>query len=172
MAMFQSVRDGAPTVLVPAAWVAAAGAHAELLSTDGLLIAHIVMAAFIALFVLTGWRSMDTGALRAWRVVLVAGFFLTVSGIAGFYLTEFETPLLAISLLGWMLLPAVGLAATGDALIQTGFHPVYHGGAGLSVIGAGLYVAGLAIGFDPLLFVGMAFVGIGQTAGIVAASRR
>ena len=170
--MFEAFRDGAPAVLVPAAWLAAGGAHAELLSADGLLVAHIVMAAFILLFVLTGWRSMDTGALRAWRVVLVAGFFLTTAGIAGFYLAEFETPLLALSLIGWMLLPAVGLAATGDALVKTGFHPVYHGGAGLSVIGAGLYVSGLAIGFDLLLFLGMLFVGIGQTAGIVDASRR
>lgn len=170
--MFQAFRDVAPTMLIPAAWLVAGGAHAELLSTDGLLIAHIVMAAFITLFVLTGWHAMDTGALRAWRIVLVAGFFLTLSGIAGFSLTEFETPLLAISLIGWMLLPAVGLAATGDALVETGFHPVYHGGAGLSVIGAGLYVSGLAIGVALLLFVGMAFVGIGQTAGIVDAARR
>ena len=169
--MFRSVRDLAPTVLVPAAWLAAGGAHAELLSTDGLFIAHLVMAVFITVFVLTGWRSMGTGALRAWRVVLVAGFFLTVSGIAGFALSEFETPLLAVSLIGWMLLPAVGLGATGDALIETGFHPIYHGGAGLSVIGAGLYVSGLAIEFTPLLFVGMFCVGVGQTAGIVHASR-
>ena len=54
------------------------------LRTDGMLIAHLVMVGFISFFLVTGWRRMEDGALRAWRAVLVVGLGLTLAGVAGF----------------------------------------------------------------------------------------
>lgn len=168
--MLWRLRDLAPSALVPAAWLATAGAHAGLLGETAIYIAHIVMAVFITFFAATGWDQMETGALRAWRLVLVVGLGVTLAGIAGFLVPAAETPLLATSLLGWMLLPAAGLVYTGRELPEA--RPVYYAGAGLSLVGTVLYAATLA-GIDGgLALVALALVGVGQTAGIVEASLR
>ena len=168
--MLMDLRDLAPAGLVPAAWAATALAHADLLDADGMLVAHLVMAVFIAFFTVTGWNAMATGALRAWRTVLLVGFALTLAGIAGFLGPAFESALLATSLLGWMLLPAAGLAYTGGELREARL--VYYAGAGLSVFGAALYVVALAVDAGTLVYVALGCVGVGQTAGIVDASLR
>ncbi|PSP83938.1 hypothetical protein BRC83_06730 [Halobacteriales archaeon QS_1_68_17] len=63
--------------------------------------------------------------------------------------------LLAATVLAWMVVPAAGLYYTGREVAAA--PRVYSAGAALSVLGAAAYVAGLAL------------VGVGQTAGIVAA---
>jgi len=168
--VFWQLRDLAPAALVPAAWLAAGGAHAGLLGETGIFIAHVVMAVFIGFFAVTGWDQMAEGALRAWRLVLVVGLGLTLAGVAGFLVTEFETPLRAISLVGWMLLPAAGLVYTGLELPEARL--VYYGGGALSVVGAVLYATTLAGANGVVTAVSIALVGLGQTAGIVEASLR
>jgi hypothetical protein len=168
--MLRRIREFGPVVLIPAAWIAAGAAVTGSLSEEGVLIAHLVMASFIAFFAVTGWNEMEEGALRAWRLVLVAGFGVTVAGIAGFVFPPFAMILHGTSLLGWMLLPAAGLAYT--ALEIPDARIVYGGGAALSVLGAGLFVVGLGEVWDLGVVLGFVFVCIGQTSGILDAARR
>jgi hypothetical protein len=168
--MLAEIRDLGPVVLVPAAWLAAAAGIRGLLSAEGILIAHAIMAAFIAFFAVTGWTAMSEGALRAWRLVLLVGLPVTLSGLAGFFLPPADRLLFGVSLIGWMLLPAAGLAYTAGEL------PVarrrYLGTAALSAAGAAVAVAGLAVTDEPLLLAGISIVGVGQTIGIADASFR
>lgn len=166
MSGLYELRDVAPAGLVPAAWVATAAVHADLLGQDGILIAHLVMAAFIAIFAVTGWSSMARGALRAWRLVLVVGLAVTLAGIAGFAGVPGEDLLLGTSLVGWMLLPAAGLVYTGRAMPGSG--AVYYAGGGVAALGAAVYVAALT-GLDGRVeLAGIALVATGQTAGMLA----
>ena len=164
--MLWELRDLGPAALVPGAWGVTAAAHAEVMGTDGILIAHVVMAAFIAFFAVTGWSAMAEGALRAWRLVLVVGLAVTVAGIAGFLSAPGEDLLLGTSIVGWMVLPAAGLAYTGREMPESA--AVYYGGGALSVVGAVVYVAALAAFGGAAELAGIALVGLGQTAGMLA----
>jgi len=167
--VFGTLRRFGPVVLIPAAWVAAGAATVGTLRPTGLLIAHLVMAAFIAFFLVTGWRRMGDGALRAWRAVLVAGFGITLAGVAGFVGPVSGPIPLGVSLVGWMLLPAAGLAYTARALPEAAL--VYAGGAAACVVGAAVFVWTAAAG-DPAVGPSFGLVAAGQTAGIVDAARR
>jgi hypothetical protein len=168
--VFGPLRRFGPVVLIPAAWITAGAAAVGRLRTDGLLIAHLVMAAFIAFFLVTGWRALDRGALRAWRAVLVVGFLVTLSGIAGF-VGPFAGPvLLGVSVFGWMLVPAAGLAYTARALPEAA--GVYGGGAVAATAGAILFAWTLSTPGDPLVALAFGMVALGQTAGIIDAARR
>jgi hypothetical protein len=160
------LRDLGPAALVPGAWLATAAVHADVLGTDGLFIAHGVMAAFIAFFAVTGWSAMAEGALRAWRLVLVVGLAVTLAGLAGFLDAPGADVLLGTSIVGWMLLPAAGLAYTGREMPESG--GVYYAGGALSVVGAVVYVAALAAFGGAAELAGIALVGLGQTAGMLA----
>lgn len=166
--MFRTVRDAGPTVLVPMAWLVVAGAHRGLVSETAVFVAHLVMAGFIAAFAVTGWSEMATGALRAWRTVLVVGLGVTLAGIAGFLGSS--QSLLAVSLVGWMLLPAAGLAYTGSVFEAARF--VYAMAAALSTVGAVVYVGSLLGTGGVVSLVGIGLVGLGQTVGIVDAALR
>lgn len=168
--MIERIRDLGPVVLVPAAWIATAGAVAGPLGETGMQIAHIVMTAFISFFLLTGWSAMSSGALRAWRAVMVVGLPITVAGLAGFYLSDAATALFVVSLVGWMVLPAAGLAYTARELPAARL--VYAGGAAVSVVGVLCFVAFLAGVSDVLGLVGIGLVGVGHTIGIADASFR
>ena len=166
--MLQSLRERGPGLLVPLAWLFVAAAHQSLVSEQSIFIAHLVMAAFITFFLVTGWSQMATGALAGWRAVMVVGLGITLAGIAGFLVEPASieaTVLWSASLVGWMILPAVGLAYTGRLLDSAA--RVYIGSAVLSGLGAVVYILSLVgIGGDLL---GLVLVGVGQTVGIVDA---
>lgn len=166
--MLARVRDAGPSVLVPLAWLVVAGAHRGLVSETALLIAHLVMAGFIAMFALTGWSEMATGALRAWRAVLVVGLGVTIAGIVGFTITS--QALLGLSIVGWMLLPALGLVYTGRLFSSASAR--YYASGALSAVGAAVYVASVVGSNDTLTLVGIALVALGQSAGILDATLR
>lgn len=167
--MFGTLRRFAPVVLIPSAWIAAGAAVTGALRPDGMLIAHLVMAGFILLFLVTGWREMDRGALRAWRAVLVAGLAITLAGVAGFVGPVAGPTLLGVSLVGWMLLPAAGLAYTARAIPDAAV--VYAGGAAVSAVGAAVFVWTLSAG-APAVGPAFGLVAVGHTVGIVDAARR
>lgn len=166
--MFQTVRDAGPTVLVPLAWLVVAGAHRSLVGDDAIFVAHIVMAVFIAVFAVTGWSGMASGALRGWRAVLMVGLGVTLAGIAGFLLSS--DTLLGVSIVGWMMLPAAGLVYTG--YLFTAARTLYYGTGALSAVGALVYLVTLAGGGDSLALLGITLAGVGQTVGIVDAAVR
>ncbi|PSP39814.1 hypothetical protein BRC66_04495 [Halobacteriales archaeon QH_2_66_30] len=168
--MLWELRDAGPVVLVPAAWLAVGAAELGYLGETGIYIAHLVMAGFITFFAVTGWDEMADGALRAWRLVLVAGLVLTLAGIAGFLVRDGSDPLLATSLVGWIILPALGLVYTGLELPDARL--VYLGGAGCSLVGAALFLATLGGVDEAVVPIAFLLVGLGQTTGIVDASLR
>ena len=168
--MFGTLRRFGPVVLIPAAWIAAGAAIVGALRTEGMLIAHLVMVGFIAFFLVTGWSRMDRGALRAWRAVLVVGLGLTLAGVAGFVGPTSGPALLGVSLVGWMVLPAAGLAYTARELPEAAV--VYAGGAAAALLGAAVFVWTLVSAGQPLVWPSIGLVAVGHTAGIVDAARR
>lgn len=164
--------DRAPGGLVPAAWLVTVGAHAGVVSTQALFVALVVMAVLLAAFFLASLGEM-TGLLRVWQYVIVAGLVATLAGVAGFALGDL-TPLLAVSLYGWMLVPGLAYVPTGTAHAEAALRNVYLGAATLSLFGAGLYALGHLAGVSPTASMvgGLVLVGVGQTAGIVTAVRQ
>ena len=168
--MLTEIRDLGPVLLVPAAWIAAAASIDGVLASEGMLIAHGVMATFIAVFAVTGWTAMSDGALRVWRLVLLVGLPITLAGVAGFFVSSAARPLFSVSLIGWMVLPAAGLACTAGHLPDARLR--YLSTAALSAAGAAVAVSGLILDARPTLFIGIAVAGVGQTIGIADASYR
>lgn len=167
--MFRPLRENGPAVLVPAAWFVVVATVLDIVSLRALFVAHAVMSVLLVAFAVTSWRDMADGVLRVWRLVLVAGTPVTFAGVAGF-LTRGSIPssaLLALSLFGWMLLPAAGFLYTAQR-VEAGSR-VYEFGVVCCVAGA------IVVGGGPSTtwtVVGLALVGIGQTAGILDATLR
>lgn len=166
--MLQTVREAGPGVLVPAAWLVVGAAHLDRVTEQSILIAHLVMAGFLLFFLLTGYREMTNRVLQGWGLIMVAGLGITLAGIAGFLVPAYEQWLWGVSLVGWMLLPAIGLVFTGS-LMPAAAAP-YIAGAALSLLGAMAYfMSVLAGGGEASLYLavaGIALVGVGQTIGI------
>ncbi|WP_049935236.1 hypothetical protein [Haloplanus natans] len=161
--MLRRLRENGPVVLVPLAWSFVAAAHFGFVARRTLLVAHVVMATLLLAFAVLSWTDMRAGALLVWRRIIVAGFAFTVAGAVGLVLSS--TPLLWVAAVGWMLLPAAGLWDTG----RRGARPAraYYAGGAVSALGAVAYVVGPNGSMATLA--GLALVGVGQTAGIVAA---
>jgi len=158
--MFRRLRETGPGLLVPLAWSVVAAAHVGAVSSHALFVAHVVMAALLATFTVTGWTEMSAGVLRAWRTIIAVGFAATVLGVVGF--VAGPDPLLAVSLYAWMGLPALGLLYTGRAI--DGPAPAYLGGGTVAALGLAVYAA-----VPSAAVPGIAVVGLGQTAGILHA---
>jgi len=165
--MLRQLRESGPVVLVPLAWTFATAAHMELLALRTVLIAHLVMLTIIAAFTALSWREMTEGVLLVWKRVLLAGFVVTLGGTVGLLASPPLTALLSLTIVGWMLVPAAGLAYTGRNVDR---HPrVYTAGAALSGLGVASYTLGLGVGVAVLPVAGLTLANVGQTAGIAAA---
>lgn len=169
--VFRSLRENGPALLVPAAWTVVAATALDVVSTRALFVAHVVMSALLVAFVIASWRDMASGVLRAWKLVILAGVPATLAGLAGFLALggadTLSPPLLAVSLFGWMLLPAAGSAYTARR-VEAGSR-IYDAGAACCVAGA------VAVALAPSATwtaVGLGLVGAGQTAGILDATLR
>jgi len=169
-AVFRSLRENGPALLVPAAWIVVGATALEVVSTRALFVAHVAMSALLVAFVIASWRDMASGVLRAWKLVILAGTPATLAGVAGFLSLGGGLPadaLLGLSLFGWALLPAAGFAYTGRR-VEAGAR-IYHAGVACCVAGA---VAIAAAPSTTWVAVGIAVVGLGQTAGILDATLR
>lgn len=157
-------------VLVPAAWIVAAGAHADAVDRHTLLMAHVVMDMVLVAFAALSWAEMQSGVLRVWRAVLLVGLPFTLLGTYALYDPPVEAALAAPTVYAWMLVPAAGLAYTGRAVPDGDGPLIYLAGAALSGLGAVVYAAApwLPAAAAPTL-AGLALVGAGQTAGIANA---
>ncbi|WP_277543392.1 hypothetical protein [Haloarcula laminariae] len=165
--MLRRLRENGPVVLVPLAWTFATAAHLDLLARRTVLIAHLVMVAIIAAFTVLSWREMTAGVLLVWRRVLVAGLALTLVGTGALLAEPPVGPLLSVTVVGWMLVPAAGLVATGRRIDRR--PRAYTGGGALSAAGAAIYVGGVVGTVPGLVLAGLTVTTVGQTAGIVAA---
>jgi hypothetical protein len=168
--VFRTLRENGPVVLVPLAWTFAAAAHLGLVGSHPLFVAHVVMSAILVAFVVLSWSEMRTGVLLAWKLVIAAGFAITLVGTVALLAPSPDPRLLGVTVVGWMLIPAAGLAYTGRHVGPDEWPLVYTAGAVCSVVGAAVYVGGpLAVADDVARLAGLALAGVGQTAGIVAA---
>jgi len=169
--VFRSLRENGPALLVPAAWTVVAATVLDVVSTRALFVAHVVMSVLLVAFVIASWRDMASGVLRAWKLVILAGTPATLAGLAGFLALggaeTSPTALLGVSLYGWALLPAAGFAYTGRR-VEAGAR-IYGAGVACCVAGA---VAIAAAPSATWTAVGVAVVGLGQTAGILDATLR
>jgi len=165
--MLRRLRENGPVVLVPLAWTFATAAHLDLLALRTVLIAHLVMDAIIAAFTVLSWREMSDGVLLVWRRVLVAGLGITLVGTAALLTEPPVDPLLSATVVGWMLVPAAGLVATGRRIDRRS--RAYSLGGALSAVGAAVYTGGVFGTVTALVLAGLTMANVGQTAGIVAA---
>lgn len=165
--MFRRFRETGPAFLIPAAWIVVASAHLEFITTQPVFIMHGVMCVLLVAFVGLSWGEMETGVLRTWRRVILAGTPFAIAGFLGFVLDTGSTLLFAIAIAGWMLLPAAGFVSTARQ-VSAG-QSVYLVGTALCLLGAVVYAFGATTGDTPVAVVGLASVGIGQTIGILDA---
>jgi hypothetical protein len=167
--MLRRAREVGPALLVPLAWLVVVGSVVGVVDDHALFVAHVVMAAFLAAFVVTGRADMREGTLRVWWLVVAVGFVVTVVGALGFRFEPagaFHAP----ALFGWMLLPAAGFLDTGRRADEGAW--LYLGGAAACVLGAGLFAVGVVAAPAPARVAGLSAVGVGQTAGILDAVLR
>jgi len=168
--VFRRARELGPPLLVPLAWTFVAAAQIGVVADRTIFIALVVMSVLLAGFAATGRADMRSGALLVWWRIIAVGTLVTLCGVAGFLLDPRSEMLLAIALVGWMLLPAVGFVDTGRRVADGNW--VYAVGTVGCVVGAVLYGWGLAVGSAQGMLAGLALVGIGQTAGIFDAALR
>lgn len=168
--MFPRLRAQGPAVLVPLAWTLVGLAHRGVVTDRTVLIFHVVAAVLIAAFAALSWSEMATGVLRVWRDILLMGLVLTVGGIVGFLHLPVRTPFLTTTILGWMVVPGIGLYYTGRRA-STG-ELAYIAGALLSIVGAGVYAGALFPRTRTALLAGIGLALVGQTVGIVQAVRQ
>lgn len=167
--MLRRLRETGPVVLVPLAWAFATAAHLELLATRTVLIGHGVMDVLLFGFALLSYRDMRTEpVLRAWLAVIVAGFGVTLVGTYALA-TGGDPTLAAFTVFGWMLIPALALLYTGQALPGAERAWAYTLGGVLSGLGALLFLAGVVVPAEVAVLAALALVGVGQTLGIVVA---
>jgi hypothetical protein len=165
--MLRRLRENGPVVLVPLAWTFATAAHMDLLALRTVLIAHLVMDAIIATFTVLSWQEMSDGVLLVWRRVLVAGLGITLVGTVALLADPPIAPLLTATVVGWLLVPAAGLVATGRRIDRR--PRAYTLGGTLSAAGAAFYVGGVFGTVSALVLAGLTMANVGQTAGIAAA---
>jgi len=168
--MRRAIREAGPGLLIPLAWVVVGAAQRGVVSARSVFIAHLVMVAFMAFFLTTGWNEMTDRVLQGWRAIIVVGLAITALGAVGFLVPAVATPLWALSLGGWMLLPAIGLAYTGLLLPEA--TRIYIGSATITFVGAVGYGVAAVGDIELLALAGIAAVGIGQTIGILDAIAR
>jgi len=172
--MQRRLTDFAPGLLVPAAWAVTVGAHAGAVGRHPVFVALCVMDVLLVAFYAAGRSAMDGPVLRVWRRVLVAGFLATLVGTVDLAVDAGSDPVLPLTVLAWVLLPGVAYLATGRAVAASPFREVYLLAGVASLAGAGGYALAWTLGDvsalgDPVARWSLAVVGVGQTAGILAA---
>lgn len=161
------LRRYGPVGLVPLAWTfTGVVVFTSLVSERTALIGLGVMTAIFAVFALQ--PEMGSGVLRIWRGVLVGGFLANVVGLAGLLVPALPRSLAAVSLFGWLVLPTVGLALTGQQDPDYGrWHSSFAVVAGIGAVqvGAGIVTLGTAVAVG-----GLGLVTLGQTASVLLAA--
>ncbi|AFZ72841.1 hypothetical protein [Natronobacterium gregoryi] len=168
--MFRRARELGPPVLVPLAWGFVTAAYLGVVAERTLFVAHVVMAVFLVGFAATGYADMREGLLQTWWWIVAVGSLVTLCGVVGLWLEPTNRLLEAVALFGWIGLPAIGFVETGRR-VGRGTR-IYVAGAAGCLFGAILFAGGQFWSLELTAAVGLALVGVGQTAGIVDAAVR
>jgi len=163
--------DVGPVGLVPAAWAVVVAAHAGAVAGRTLLVALVVMDALLALFFLTTLSAMRGPVLGVWQAVLGLGLLANLPGTAALWQGVTAGPAVALSLYGWLLLPAGAYVLTWRRMPGDRAAPYLLAAVG-TLAGTAVYAAGQAgpVGGSWPALAGLAVAGLGQTVGIVAAA--
>jgi hypothetical protein len=176
-----ALTDYGPTLLVPAAWTVTLAAQASLVARRTVLIALVVMTVLLAAFAVGARREMTGPVLGLWHRVIVVGFVVTVAGTVDLLVLSGD-PLLPVTVAAWMAAPGGAYLLTARAVDKPAYRRVYLAGGACSLVGAFAYVVGVAGGAlgggvlagtsgpGTAMAAGIVLVGLGQTAGIVAAA--
>lgn len=167
--MSRSLTDVGPGLLVPAAWTVTLLAHLGTVSRRTLLIALVVMDVLLVAFAVVSRDEMTGPVLGIWQRVLLVGLVATVAGTADLAF-RLGGALALGTLFVWMVVPGVAYVLTGREVPTPAYRRVYFGGGACSLVGAAVYAltpAGVA--GEWAVVSGLALVGVGQTAGILAA---
>lgn len=165
--MLRRLRENGPVVLVPLAWTFVTAAHLDLVSRHTLLVGHVVIDVILAAFAVLSWSDMRSGVLRVWWLVIAVGLGVNLVGTAGLLADPVNQTYLAITVYGWMILPALALAHTSRHVEEAPW--VYLAGALLSVLGLLVYAGAVPVPGVAATVAGLTLVNVGQTAGIVNA---
>jgi hypothetical protein len=166
--MLRRLRETGTVVLVPLAWSFATAAHVGAIGGRSVLVAHVVMDVLLAGFAVLSYSDMTEGVLRAWWWVIAVGFVVTAAGTATLVSSMPNRTVLGAVVLAWILVPGAALAYTGRHVERAA--RVYLAGAAACLLGAAVYAVSLGGPAGTTLQVaGLVVVGLGQTAGIVAA---
>jgi hypothetical protein len=171
--MLRRLRETGPGLLVPAAWLFVTLAHLDYVDEHTLFVAHVVMSVLLVAFLALSWDDMREGVLAVWRRVILLGTPATVAGTAGFLVDSGATALWTVAIAAWMLLPPVGFYYTARD-VEAGAAANLAAGA-IAALGFLLYAGTMVVdpgpiqSDHPLLVVGLALVGVGQTVGILDA---
>ncbi|MFB6224280.1 MAG: hypothetical protein ABEH86_11485 [Haloarcula sp.] len=168
--MYRRLRAQGPVVLVSLAWTVVILAHLDVVTDRAVLVFHTVTAALIVAFTARSWAEMDAGVLRVWRDILLVGLILTVGGIVGLLVIQVREPFLTTTILGWMVVPGIGLYYTGKRVSTAS--RVYTAAAALSAIGAIIYAGALFPPIETALIAAVGVTLVGQTVGIAQAVRQ
>jgi len=123
------VTDIAPAGLVPAAWLLAIAAHAELASEHALFVGMVVMDTVLIVFYIVSRGEMTGTVLPAWRQVLLGGLLATLLGTVDLVVAPGTNPALPVTLYAWMLLPGVAYVRTGGKTEASPYRDVYFAAA-------------------------------------------
>lgn len=155
-----------PVGLVPLAWgFVGAALFTPLVDERTLLIGLGVMTAIFAVFV--AHPAMGEGLLGVWRAVLAGGFGVNVVALAALLVAAVPRSLAAVSLVGWLLFPTVGLAVTGRRAAAGGWYRAF---AAASGVGAALFGAALLAGGRDAAVAGLGLLAAAQTASVALAA--
>ena len=166
--MLRRLRETAPAGLVPLAWGFTAASHVGALAPRSVLIGHGVMAVLLVAFATLSYEEMRTHpVLRAWLAVIVVG--VPVTALGGYGVGVGNLTAAAVAIGGWAVLPAVALWYTGRVLPADERARVYTIGGVCSGGGAALFGYGV-VAMPGLVLPALAFVGVGQTLGILTAT--
>lgn len=102
-----------PAFLVPSAWILTLFNVSGRASSTSVFIAHIVMIAFLTVFVYVGWDRMGEGMLKVWRTVILLGIPFTALGIVGFLTDLPETLTFVPDIVYWAFVPGLIAIYTG-----------------------------------------------------------
>jgi len=166
----RSLTDVGPAFLVPAAWTVTLLAHLGTVPRRTLFVALCVMDVLLVVFAVVSRGDMTGPVLQIWQRVLLVGLVATVAGTIDMAVDPTSDPVALVTLLVWMVVPAVAYFLTGRAVETRTYRQVYVAGGALSLLGALVYAlepAGVA--GESAVVAGLALVGVGQTAGIVTA---
>jgi hypothetical protein len=164
------IREYAPIPLIPAAWILTF-LTVVYPGVDPYWIKHmhLFMLVFLAFFALFSWNEMRDKVMKTWRNIIAAGFFFTLLGTAGFYLSQYQEILSFTTIIYWFVAPTHGFRVTSDNVDE--YSDIYKYLGYLSVPATFIFALGYSTDMVNLMGAGFIMAAAVQLVSIVLASK-